>query len=178
MRKSSLLAVAMGFVAGGLVVGGGVLTPGAASASSTAAPACSSAMLKVTVGRSQGTAGTIYYPIIFTNQSGSTCSIYGVPMIQPVGVGRISIGPVARNTSRGEMPASHTLKTGQSVSVAFGVIETGNYTPSTCVAKAARGAVVSMGSFLHNRYVHLNMLVCTKRASTTTHLITAGVTGE
>jgi hypothetical protein len=78
----------------------------------------------------------------------------------------------------GEMPVRHVIANGQSVSVAFGVIEAGNFTPSTCVMHSATGVVVSLGSFVSSRYVHLPIVVCTERTSTTTRLITAGVTGN
>jgi len=133
---------------------------------------------KVTHGAAQGTAGTIYYPIVFTN-TGATCAIFGVPAVQPV-VGSMhhAVGPLARSLSMGEMPVRHVIAKGQSVSVAFGVVETGNYTPSTCVARSANGVVITLGDFVHSRYVHLAIIVCTKRTSITTRLITAGVTGN
>ena len=67
---------------------------------------------------------------------------------------------------------------GQSVSVAFGVTETGNYAPSTCIMRSASGVVVTLGTFVSSRYVQLPITMCTKRTSITTRLITAGVTGN
>ncbi len=40
---------------------------------------CSTADLKLTVGQENGAAGTVYYPVEFTNTSTSTCTIYGFP---------------------------------------------------------------------------------------------------
>jgi hypothetical protein len=178
MRKMSSLLVATGLVAGGLVTGAGALGIAVAPAWGLNAKSCVSANLKVSLGTVQGTAGTIYHPIVFTNVGSFACTIFGVPVIQPVsGVGHRAIGPPARNLSMGEMPAMHLLVKGRSVSVAFGVTETGNYTRSTCVPRAADGVVVSVGSFLHSRYVHLPIDVCTKRTSISTKLITAGTTG-
>ena len=178
MRKMSSLLVASGLVAAGLVTGAGVLGIAVAPAWGLNAKSCVSASLKVSLGTVQGTAGTIYHPIVFTNVGSSTCTIFGVPVIQPVsGTGHRAIGPLARNLSMGEMPAMHLLAKGRSVSVAFGVTETGNYTRSTCVTRAADGVVVSVGPFLHSRYVHLPIDVCTKRTSISTKLITAGTTG-
>ena len=102
-----------------------------------------------------------------------------MPAIQPVaGNAHHAVGPMARSLSMGQMPARHVIAKGQSVSVAFGVVETGNYTPSTCVARSASGVVVSLGSFVHSTYVHLPIIVCTKRTSITTRLIVAGTTGN
>ena len=177
MRTMSSLLVATGLVAGGLVAAG-VLGIAVAPAWGLNAKSCVSANLKVSLGTVQGTASTIYHPIVFTNVGSSACTIFGVPVIQPVsGTGHRDVGPLARNLSMGEMPAMHMLAEGQSVSVAFGVSETGNYTRSVCVPRAADGVVVSVDSFLHSRYVHLPIDVCTKRTSISTKLITAGTTG-
>jgi len=178
MRKMSSLLVATSLVAAGLVTGAGVLGTAVAPAGGLNAKFCVSANLKVSLGTVQGTAGTIYHPIVFTNVGSSACTIFGVPVIQPVsGADHRAVGPLARNLSMGEMPAIHLLAEGRSVSVAFGVIETGNYTRSTCVPKGADGVIVSVGSFLHSRYVHLPIVVCTKRISISTKLITAGASG-
>ena len=102
-----------------------------------------------------------------------------MPTVQPVvGSAHRKVGPTARSQSMGEMPARHVIVKGRSVSVAFGVVETGNYTPSTCVARSASGVMVALGDFVHSTYVHLSIIVCTKRASITTRLITAGTTGN
>jgi len=40
---------------------------------------CVTTDLRLTVGAANGAAGTIYYPLDFTNTSGSACTIYGYP---------------------------------------------------------------------------------------------------
>ncbi len=103
------------------------------------------------------------------------------PRIQPVVGGalhrRVAVGPAARNVSMGEMPARHTLATKHAVSDAFGVTESGNYTPSACRARNAGGVVVSLGGFIKPTYLALRISVCTKIASSSTRLITSGTTG-
>lgn len=144
---------------------------GAATAS------CTPAHMRATVGSSEGAAGTIYVALVFTN-TGPTCSIFGVPSIQPVLASRHHVGPPARNQSIGQMPALHVLTKGHSVSVAYGVTQTANYPASTCVAKSVNGVVVALGSFVRPTYLRLPISVCTTRASTTTRLIVAGTTGS
>jgi len=178
MNAIRRVLVAVGVSASSLVAGGSVALVSATSVSAAPVKNCVSAQLTVTHGASQGTAGTIYYPIIFTN-TGATCAIFGVPAIQPVaGSAHHAVGPLARSLSMGMMPVRHVIAKGQSVSAAIGVVETGNYTPSTCVARSASGVVVTLGSFVPSRYVHLAIIVCTKRTSITTRLLTAGVTGN
>jgi hypothetical protein len=178
MRSMKSAAVAAAVVAGALLTGGAGSPAGFATAASAATvKSCVPAQIAVSHGVSQGTAGTTYVPIIFKN-TGFKCTIFGVPAIQPVsGNAHIAVGPPARNESMGEMPAMHTIAKGHAVSVAFGVVDTGNYTASTCIARAADGVVVRLGSFIHATYIRLAITVCTKRSSVTTKLLAPGVNG-
>jgi hypothetical protein len=40
---------------------------------------CATGSLKLSVGQASGTAGSIYYPLVFTNTSGASCTLYGYP---------------------------------------------------------------------------------------------------
>ncbi len=175
MNKVKLLVmrsvVACGLIAGGLLV---VAT---STASATSAKSCVSTQIAVSRGAAQGTAGTNYYALVFTNTR-AVCTLFGVPAVQPViGPTHRSLGPLARNESMGQMPAMHTLAKGQSVSVAFGVVDTGNFATATCGPRKARGVIVTLGSFVRPTYLNLPITVCTKLASTTTRLVAPGVTG-
>jgi hypothetical protein len=170
MRTFKMVA-AMALAIGGLAVGGAE-----ASASAAPIPSCKPAQMTVSVGRSNGTAGTMYHTLIFTN-TGGTCVIWGVPAIQPVaGASHKPVGPRASNSSKGEMPAHHTLTKGQSVSVAYGVGDTANYTVG-CAPKNADGVLVSLSPFVRSTYVKMAISVCTARVSTHSQLIVPGRTG-
>ncbi|MGH9021008.1 MAG: DUF4232 domain-containing protein [Acidimicrobiales bacterium] len=167
--KLSVAATAM-------LAGFAALSAGAV-ASATSVGNCTPSQISVSLGHSNGAAGTIYYPIVFTN-TGATCVIWGLPHIQPVaGSPRVALGPAAHSESMGEMPARHTISKGQSVSVDFGVTESGNFTASTCVAKNATGVRVFIPGFVTAHYLTLKISVCTKRSSTSTRLLTPGSTG-
>jgi hypothetical protein len=60
---------------------GTVLASDAARVSSAAVPACTAADLGawVAVDQGNGAAGSIYYPLLLTNNSGRTCTLYGYP---------------------------------------------------------------------------------------------------
>jgi hypothetical protein len=164
---------------GGLLAGGLLGVAGSTAAATTSAKSCVSTQITVSRGAAQGTAGTDYYALVFTNTSATVCTLFGVPVIQPViGPSHRPLGPPARNESMGEMPALHTLAKGRSVSVAFGVVDTGNISAATCGARRARGVVVTLGAFVRPTYVNLPITVCTKVASTTTRLVSPGVTGD
>ena len=143
----------------GLVASTVVLASGVLSTVSGAAPVknCVPNHLKVSMGTAQGTAGTIYHPIIVTNVGVTVCALWGVPSVQPVVGGathsRVHVGPLARNVSMGEMPVRQTLKPAHSVSDAFGVTESGNYTKSTCLPKNAGAIIVTLGNFVGQAYV-------------------------
>ena len=159
-----------------LVAGATPLALSSAASASSATPSCSPSQLSVTLGRAQGTAGTTYYPIVFTNRAGA-CAIWGVPAIQPVGPGRRALGPLARSTSMGMMPLRHVIKYGESVSVAFGVVEAANFPAASCAPRHAIGVSVSLAPFVPATYRPLSITVCTLKASTTTRLLAPGARG-
>ena len=53
--------------------------PASASPASPGAQPCATTDLKLAVGQPHGAAGTIFYPLNFTNTSGSACTMYGYP---------------------------------------------------------------------------------------------------
>jgi hypothetical protein len=109
-------------------------TGGAAGAAGLAA--CRAASLRVTVNASQagGAAGSIYYPVDFTNVSHSACAMYGYPGISFVttggGAGR-QIGAAAqRNPAFGKLPVR--LDAGGQAHAWLQVAQAGNYPESAC----------------------------------------------
>ena len=161
----------------GVALGATLMLPVATAESATTSPSrCVSSQMHVSRGEPSGAAGTIYYPIVFTN-AGGTCVLWGVPSVQPVTARRRPVGPRASSVSVGMLPARHVLRHGQAVSDPFGVAETGNYPASLCAAKSAAGIVVTLAPFVRSTYVRLPISVCTKQASTRTALVVAGRTG-
>jgi hypothetical protein len=156
----------------------GVFVGGSGTASSAATTlSCTPAQMVVTRGMTNGAAGTIYHVLIFTDTGGS-CALWGVPAIQPVvGPSHRALGPAAANASMGVMPARHVLTRGRSVSVAYAVVETGNFSAASCKPKNADGVLVSLSPFVRSTYVKMAISVCTARVSTRSRLITPGRTG-
>jgi hypothetical protein len=77
-------AIAFGVAATGLLVATAAFattSSGAARHAAASAPGCTAFGLGVWVAIDQGSgaAGTIYYPLEFTNLSGHTCSLFGFP---------------------------------------------------------------------------------------------------
>jgi hypothetical protein len=109
-----VIVVIASFVVAGLVATAAFAasSPGAASGaalasdtarlSSAPVPACQASQLGVWIAlaQSNGAAGTIYYPLNFTNVSGHTCSLHGFP----------GVSAIARNGHQLGRPAGWTAR--------------------------------------------------------------------
>jgi hypothetical protein len=106
----------------------------AASPSEVAAAGCATSVLKAVVNTSQagGAAGSVYYPIDFTNTSGSTCTLYGYPGVSfTTGRGGSQIGrPASRNPAG--PPVTVTLTPGGVAHATVQVAQAGNYSRPAC----------------------------------------------
>jgi hypothetical protein len=81
-------------------------SPNAVTPSPSGPLPCATTGLKLTVGTANGAAGTIFYPLDFTNTSGSACTMYGYP-----GVAFVS----SRGGSQIGAPASRRIATAPTV---------------------------------------------------------------
>ncbi|TDV56283.1 DUF4232 domain-containing protein [Actinophytocola oryzae] len=113
-----------------------------AQAETSSAPAANSAECKVAdltigFGQSEGAAGTIYRPIIFTNKGTRTCTMQGFPGVSYVaGDDGHQVGPGADHSSD-KLPAV-TLKPGDSANSSLGVRNAVADDPN-CQKTAVRG---------------------------------------
>jgi Protein of unknown function (DUF4232) len=106
----------------------------AAPSSAAARSACAASDLKVTIVTSGGgaAAGSTYYPLNFTNVSGSSCTLDGYPGISfvtsPTGS---QIGsPASRNPAAAAAPV--TLAPGGMAHATLQVVDAMNYSASAC----------------------------------------------
>jgi hypothetical protein len=106
--------------------------PPTSPAAAAGPAACPTRSLQVKLGISQGTAGSVYIALDFTNISGVTCTLYGYPGVslqtaRPVH----QIGKPAR-----ENPATPralvTLKPQATGNALLQIVDAGNYPTSTC----------------------------------------------
>jgi hypothetical protein len=86
MLFRSRRVIAAAVAALGLGIGSAVVASSSASAAPAAIPECSSANLAVWISPelADGAAGTIYYPLDFTNTSNHTCYLVGWPGVSAV----------------------------------------------------------------------------------------------
>jgi hypothetical protein len=106
-------------------------TASAAAAGGTGS--CAAGDLKVGFGLGQGTAGSVYQVIEFTNVSGAACTLYGYPGVS-LATGTTpsaQIGAAAvRSTSA--KAAVVNLGPGQTANALLRIVDAGNYPSATC----------------------------------------------
>jgi hypothetical protein len=95
-------------------------------------PSCATADLSVTIGPSQGTAGSIYQPIVFTNTGSATCTLYGYPGVSLAGGSPVAQIGAAAARSTATAASIITLAPGAAANALLQYTEAGNYSPSTC----------------------------------------------
>jgi Protein of unknown function (DUF4232) len=147
--------------------GSAAATPSSASTSAAAhaGPArCLSSDLQAKLGVSQGTAGTIYQVVVFTNTSSAACSLYGYPGVSFVtGVGGSVIGaPATRNpVQRDELV---TLQPGAQANAAVGVVDVGALPQPACKPGKADWLQVYAPGDTGALYLQYSSQVCTGKA--------------
>jgi len=96
--------------------------PGAARVASAAIPKCAAALgqhgnvsVWIAAGQANGAAGTIYYPLEFTNLSGHSCSMHGFPGVSAISRSGRQLGSPARWRSGGGTPRTVIVRPGATV---------------------------------------------------------------
>lgn len=97
----------------------------------TARSNCTTQSLKATTGSIQGTAGSFYLPIVFTNTGGSTCSLRGFPGVSLANSGGVIGNPATRDSSQSSTTV--TLAPGAKASALLRIGDASAY-GSTCKA--------------------------------------------
>lgn len=99
---------------------------------------CKAGELKLTLGESDGAAGTVYRPLNFTNTGGRTCTVQGFPGVSYVaGDDGHQVGPAAKRLgSKGD---ALSVAPGKAVHVDIGFVNVQNFDPAACKPTAVRG---------------------------------------
>ena len=138
----------------------------AAPATTPAAPSghspCPTTSLRVKLGASQGTAGSFYTTIVFTNTSNATCTLYGYPGVSlTTGRPGTQIGKAAK-----ENPATPrqlvTLHPQKSANALLRIVDAGNYPASMCGPKNSAYLQVYPPNQTVQVYLKYRTLGCTK----------------
>ena len=112
-------------------------TTGPAGAAGT--PSCATSGLVVWLDtRGNGTAGSVYYELKFTNLAGHACHLLGYPGVSGVGLGGHRLGsPASRNHAH--TPSVVTLARGATAEALLQIIDAGNFSSASCHQVTAAG---------------------------------------
>lgn len=91
---------------------------------------CNADELSLALGEGSGAAGTVYYPITFTNTGDRTCTLYGYPGVSLVNDNGNRIGEPAEREEAEE--ATITLAPGQAAQSTVGVPNSDNFPAGEC----------------------------------------------
>jgi hypothetical protein len=93
----------------------------------------------VRLGGRQGTAGSFYAPLVFTNTGSSSCTLRGYPGVSYVAprTGQ-QVGAAATHNARYAV-TTVTLAAGRSASAVVQLVDIGNFPRSRCVPATASG---------------------------------------
>jgi hypothetical protein len=115
-----------------------VVLAGAAPAAA-APPSCKTAGLVIWLDTNgNGTAGTIFYTLNFTNLSGHTCTLRGFPGVSAVNLSGHMMGKAASRDS-GQTVKTVTLGNGKSAKATLGLVDVGALPQGACNPATAAG---------------------------------------
>lgn len=136
MRRLTVLLATLAAFAG---IAAATSTGATGRARATAAPACRTALMTIWFDNQlNGTAGTFFYGLKFTNLSGNPCTLRGYPGVSAVSVAGHRVGrPASRMT--GIPVHTVTLLNGRTATAAVGIVDVGAVPPSSCHAVTAAG---------------------------------------
>jgi len=154
----------------------------AAAAAPTASgpPPCATSALRAAVPTGQGNAaaGSSYYPIVFTNVSSASCTLYGYPGVSFVtGVGGSQIGIPATESPTNPRKLI-TLAPGQSDHAELQVVNAANYPPADCGLVTAHWLRIYPPNQTAPLYASFTAQACTKpRTILTVQTVQPGASG-
>ena len=93
---------------------------------------CATSGLKVTLGPSSGSAGSVEQTIVFTNTSSATCTLYGYPGVSLVSAPPYTQIGLAANRDSTTPVRLVTLAPGASASAMLRIVDALNFGPATC----------------------------------------------
>ena len=136
-----------------------------ATTPAVAGPApCPTRYLGVKAGLSQGTAGSIYQVIDFTNISNVSCTLYGYPGISFASTGS-SGGQIGLSAKENPTPPRElvTLAPGATANALLRIVDAGNFPPATCGMVTAHWLVIYPPNQTTPVYLNYTSPTCSKQ---------------
>jgi hypothetical protein len=140
-------------------------------ASPAAAPGCATRDLQVKLGVSQGTAGSTYVVIDFTNIGTGTCALYGYPGVALAGGSPAAQIGAAAAESHATPRLRVTLAAGATGNALLRILDAGNFPPGKCHPVTASSLQVYPPNQTTPAYVPTSVQACAKPV----RLLTIGV---
>ena len=140
-------------------------TSAPATTPAVAGPApCPTRYLGVKAGLSQGTAGSIYQVIDFTNISNVSCTLYGYPGISFASTGS-SGGQIGLAAKENPTPPRElvTLAPGANANALLRIVAAGNFPPATCGMVTAHWLVIYPPNQTTPVYLKYSSPTCSKQ---------------
>jgi hypothetical protein len=135
-------------------------SPAPPSPAPTGPPACETSALAASLGPGNGTAGSTYYPIEFTSNSGAPCTLYGYPGVSFVAASGGQVGAAA--TEDPSYPRRLvTLAPGAAAHAELRVTDAMNYPASACQPVTVHRLRVFPPGQTSPLYLTLNATACT-----------------
>jgi uncharacterized protein DUF4232 len=106
-------------------------SPGSSGGSVTGS-GCLSRYLRGSIGLTQGTAGSVYEAIVFTNLANYTCTLYGYPGVSLAGGTPVAQGGLAATENAATPRELVSLPPGGSANATLQIVDAGNYSAGTC----------------------------------------------
>jgi hypothetical protein len=137
-------------------------TSGASDPNTTPPPttvACTVGDLEMSLGESEGAAGTTYRALVFTNTGDDSCVIEGIPDVSFVaGKDRHQVGAAAAPIGTVGPPV--TLERGAAATAPVGFVNIGNFAPEACQPTDVRGLRVSPPGGEADEFVAFDTTAC------------------
>ncbi len=133
---------------------------------------CGTSALRITLGPPSAAAGHFYRPVIFTNMSGATCTLYGYPGISFVAaIGGKQIGAAAGRSRASKHLV--VLAQGGKAHALLDLLDVLNFPSSVCAASIAHWLKIYPPNQFSAGYVRWTAEVCSK--STPVYMFVAPV---
>lgn len=136
---------------------------GARTDVNAAAPLCQTPRLVIWLDTNgNGTAGTFFYKLHFTNLSGHACTLNGFPFLYAVNLRGHQVGRRA-TFRRPPSPRRVRLASGRTATAVLGIVDTGNFPRSACHPVTAAGLRVFPPNQTRSKLVPFPFSVCSRR---------------
>ena len=149
------------------------LVAGSASGGRAASPSCRTAGLVVWIDtQGNGAAGSVFYPLELTNQSGHACSLVGYPGVSAIDLRGRQLGSAA-----GRSPSSRrvvTLRSGATASAQLQIAQVLNYPRPVCRQVAAAGLRVYPPNETASKVVPFPFDACSRSGPVYLHVSRVG----